>query len=169
MFLWQSTYFATVLHSLNMSYTVVDWISVSFYVEFQFLVQCVSDSCLSFVYVLWVVILGLDIYIFWGWMIGFTDFIAPYGCTGFKRVCCGVLVVVNYLFLLGINYFYIKINTISLRRTVLLCSSAVINLNYFRVYLWFGYLPVLFPSVSFSAHLFTPFRPFKFFFFPPIF
>ena len=94
-----------------------------------------SDSCLSFVYVLWVVILGLDIYIFWGWMIGFTDFIAPYGCTGFKRVCCGVLVVVNYLFLLGINYFYIKINTISLRRTVLLCSSAVINLNYFRVYL----------------------------------
>jgi hypothetical protein len=67
-------------------------------------------------------------------MIGFTDFIAPCGCIGFKRLCCGVLLIVDYLCLLGINYFDIKINTISLRRTVL-CSSAVINLNYFRVYL----------------------------------
>ena len=65
----------------------------------------------------------------------FTDFIAPYGCIGCKRFCCDVLVVVAYLRLLGINYFDIKINTISLRRTVLLCSSAVINLNYFMVYL----------------------------------
>jgi len=77
----------------------------------------------------------LDIYIFWVQMIGFTDFIAPYGCIGFKRFYCGVLVVVDYLCLLGINYFDIKINTISLERTVLLCPSAVINLNYFRVYL----------------------------------
>jgi hypothetical protein len=123
MFLWQSTNFATVLLSVNMPYTIVDWVSISFYIEFQFLVQCVSDSCLSFVYVLWVVILGLDIYIFWG----IDDWFYRFYCTGFKRFYCG-LVVVNYLCLLGINYFDIKINTISLRRTVLLCSWAVINL-----------------------------------------
>jgi hypothetical protein len=98
-------------------------------------------------------------------MIGFTDFIAPYGCIGFKTFCCSILVVVDYLCLLGINYFGIKINTISQRRTVLLCSSPVINLNYLRVYLWSVYLPVLVPSVTFSAHLFTPFRPFEWFFF----
>jgi hypothetical protein len=52
-------------------------------------------------------------------MIGFTDFIAQYDCIGFKRFCCGVLGIVDYLCMLGINYFDIKINTISLRRTVL--------------------------------------------------